>query len=202
MDSNIKFWERFAKLYTPLQEKTNQKLYDEVSKECEKYIDKDKTVLELACGTGQYTFSLYEKAKSFVATDFSPKMIEELKKRCPSEIKCEVQDATNITYDDNSFDVVMIANALHIMPEPDKAMAEIVRVIKPNGVLLAPTFIYNGHENNLRLWIMSKVGFKTFHKWDEKEYNKYIESYGFKILESQIYESDLLPENFVACEKV
>lgn len=34
----------------------------------------------------------------------------------------------------------MIANALHIMPKPDEALKEIKRVLKPEGILIAPTF--------------------------------------------------------------
>lgn len=41
-----------------------------------------------------------------------------------------------------TFDVVVIANALHIMPAPDPAMKEIYRVLKKGGILFAPTFVY------------------------------------------------------------
>ncbi|MFQ9418242.1 MAG: class I SAM-dependent methyltransferase [Lachnospiraceae bacterium] len=42
----------------------------------------------------------------------------------------EVADATDLPYENHSFDVVLIANALHIMPEPEKALKEIERVLK------------------------------------------------------------------------
>ena len=59
-----------------------------------------------------------------------------------NNISFSVQDATKLTYNSEEFDVVVIANALHIMPEPNKALAEIHRVLKPNGILFAPTFVY------------------------------------------------------------
>ena len=43
-------------------------------------------------------------------------------------------------YADQSFDVVIVVNALHIVPEPEKALSEIRRVLKDDGVLVAPTF--------------------------------------------------------------
>ena len=43
----------------------------------------------------------------------------------PSNLHFEVADATTLPYDDNSFDVVLIANALHVMPAPEKALKEI-----------------------------------------------------------------------------
>ena len=42
------------------------------------------------------------------------------------------------------FDAAVISNALHIMPEPEKALAEIRRVLKPGGILIAPTFMAVG----------------------------------------------------------
>ena len=38
----------------------------------------------------------------------------------PSNLRFEVADATALPYEDNSFDVVLIANALHVMPNPEK----------------------------------------------------------------------------------
>lgn len=67
------------------------------------------------------------------------------------------------------FDVVLIANALHIMPQPDEALKEIRRVLKPNGILIAPTFVYEGEINKVRLLVMEKIGFKTFYQWTSKE---------------------------------
>ena len=41
-----------------------------------------------------------------------------------------------------SFDVVIVSNALHIVPQPEKALREIKRVLKDDGVLIAPTFTH------------------------------------------------------------
>ena len=50
-------------------------------------------------------------------------------------------DATALPYADDSFDAVLIANALHVMPEPEKALREIDRVLRPGGILIAPNFM-------------------------------------------------------------
>lgn len=79
--------------------------------------------------------------KMLEAADFSEEMIREAKKHPSSaRLHYSVQDATNLTYADASFDAVVISNALHIMPEPEKALAEIRRVLKQDGILFAPTF--------------------------------------------------------------
>ena len=197
MDSNLKFWQKSAKLYTPMQEKKNGSMYKNVAKKCEKYI-RGKTVLELACGTGQLTAPLAQLAGLWEATDFSPNMIKEAESRnIPCASFC-VQDATKLPYATSSFDVVIIANALHIMPEPEKAMSEIKRVLKPHGILIAPTFVYVGKANRLRLFLINTFGFKTYHKWTDKDLEKFIESFDFKVMETQMLPADPLPNLFIA----
>lgn len=104
------------------------------------------------------------------------------------------QDATQLKYKDNSFDVVVIANALHIMPEPDKALFEIHRVLKENGILFAPTFVYEEGYSKFFIWLMEKAGFKTFHKWTKKEYENYVSNKGFLIKNSLLEKGKPLPE--------
>ena len=49
-----------------------------------------------------------------------------------------------LPFEKNSFDVVIISNALHIIPNPEKVLSEIARVLKTGGLLIAPNFV---HEN-------------------------------------------------------
>lgn len=100
-------------------------------------------LLELACGSGQLSFSLSKYTKSWIRTDFSEQMICEAKKSGEYEnLIFEIADATSLSFEDGKFDCVLIANALHIMPNPYKAMKEIYRVLKPNGISFAPTFLF------------------------------------------------------------
>ena len=94
-------------------------------------------MLELATGPGMIAKHIASSAKSVTATDFAPKMIETAKKgSVPDNVSFEVADATNLRYQNDSFDLVVIANALHIIPEPEKALAEIDRVLKLLFVLV------------------------------------------------------------------
>ena len=65
-----------------------------------------------------------------------------------------------MTYEDEKFDVVVIANALHIMPQPEKALKEIHRVLKKDGILFAPTFVYKKGYSKFLIWLMEKPGLK------------------------------------------
>ena len=67
-------------------------------------------------------------------------MIRQAKKQVhSSRLHFSVQDATQLPYGPESFDAVVISNALHVMPHPEKALAEAWRVLKPGGWLFAPT---------------------------------------------------------------
>ncbi len=192
--SNKKFWERIAFLYTGFMKK-NDTAYIELCGYIQKHLTYADSVLELACGTGQLTYRLAGEVDSWTATDFSSKMIEEAKKQGKvHKIEFAVEDATALTYNDEMFDVVVIANALHIMPEPDKALLEICRVLKQGGFLIAPTFVYDGNYNKLLIWMMEKVGFHTFHKWKAREIKDFVASYGFTIESGEIVKAKPLDE--------
>lgn len=203
VNSNIYFWNRTAKLYTAIQESNNKILYDKLCSRISKYFNKNTRVLELACGTGQLTSRLGDKVLYWEATDFSEKMVSVTKKRFKTSgsVHCKVEDATNLTCDNSIFDVVLIANALHIMPNPDKALKEIYRVLKPNGFLIAPTFVYDGYVNTFKIDMLEKAGFKTFHKWKSAEFENFVEQRNFHILESYLIRDNFLPECVLVCKK-
>jgi len=123
--------------------KKDKGVYDKVCEYIRPHLNKDMEVLELACGSGQLSFNLSKHTKSWIGTDFSEQMIQEAKKRGEYEnLTFETADAVALSYSYEKFDCVLIANALHIMPKPDEAMKEIYRVLKPNGTLFAPTFLW------------------------------------------------------------
>ena len=202
VNSNISFWNKTANIYTALQENRNKILYDKLCSRISKYFNKKTRVLELACGTGQITSRLCGKVMSWEATDFSVRMTAVTSRRFKnSNVSCRVEDATNLTYDNSLFDVVVIANALHIMPNPEKALREIYRVLKPNGFLIAPTFVYDGYVNKIKVSMLEKTGFKTYHKWKAVEYEDFVEQSNFRIVESYIIRDNFLPECVLICKK-
>ena len=192
--SNKKFWDKLAKLYAPLMEKDTS-FYNEICREICPYLNDKMEVIELACGSGQLSFNLSKHTKSWLATDFSEKMILEAKKRGGNEkLTFAVADATMLLFDNEKFDCVVIANALHIMPKPDEAMKEIYRVLKPNGTLFAPTFLWKeGKQRKMIKSLMSILGFKMYQEWDKKEFEDFIKEYGFSVVEMKLAHGGLAP---------
>ncbi len=191
-NTNVSFWNRIAFLYSKFMKK-NDGIYHTACEKIAPFLNESFDVLELACGTGQFSYTLAKKSKSYIATDFSSKMVEQTEKNYTGDkARFEVQDATKLTYNENSFDVVLIANALHVMPNPELAMSEIQRVLKPNGLLIAPTFVFDKHTSKLRIWILEHIGFRTYNKWDSVELVDFVARHSFEIVSSEtIHDSSL-----------
>ena len=201
--SNKKFWDKFAKLYAPFMKK-DQDVYDQVCEDIRPYLNPNMKVLELACGSGQLSFSLSKHTKTWIATDFSEPMIREAQKRgAYDKLSFEVADASALTYADEAFDCVLIANALHIMPNPEVAMKEIHRVLKADGLLFAPTFLWKeGKQRSVLKRIMSFVGFKMYQEWDKKQFADFIAQHGFSVLEMKLVYEALAPIGVMIAQKV
>jgi len=205
-NNNKRFWQLYAKGYGPIMNIIGKGFYEDLCAEIAEDFTGKENILELACGSGQLSFYLADKCSSYTATDFSENMIKEASKKNKASVnglKFELQDATAITYPDNTFDVVVIANALHIMPDPDKAMKEISRVLKSGGTLYAPTFVYN-KDRKLTFWIkiISKVGFKSYNKWTVEEFSDYIQGYGFSVEYTKVIDAGISPLVKLKAQKI
>ena len=179
-------WDTFAPVYERAM-KSQKNIYDFLYKEISEAVS-GKTVLELATGPGLIARHIAHSAKSVTATDFAPKMIETAKKASvPQNVIFETADATNLSYEDDSFDAIIIANALHIIPNPEKALSEINRVLKSDGILIAPNFIER-EKGKKNLWqkILTFAGIKFAHEWTAEEYKAFLESMGWKITKSEV----------------
>ena len=143
MQKHKNFWDKNAGRYDRFMRK-DRAAYEEMY-ELIRPVVKAKTVLELATGTGLIARHIVNAAAHIEATDASAEMILEAKRDNRSaKLHFSVQDMFHLPYADKSFDVVIVSNALHIVPQPEKALAEIRRVLKDEGILLAPTFTHAG----------------------------------------------------------
>ena len=174
-------WDIFAPVYE-FAMRSQKSIYDYMYERIGE-VAQGKDVLELATGPGMIARHIAPHANHVVATDFAPKMIETARKaKNPENVRFEVADATSLRFEDKSFDVVVIANALHIIPNPEKALAEIRRVLKDDGVLIAPNFIFReGGKRNLWQKFLSLVGVRFAHEWTENEYRSFLKANGWTI---------------------
>ena len=129
---NKRIWDLYAPIYERAM-RADQKVYDFMYERIPGRI-RNRDVLEIATGPRLLARHVAPAARTMLATDYSDGMIARAKKgECPANLRFEVADATALPYGEKSFDVVLIANALHIIPEPEKALSEIDRVLRPGG---------------------------------------------------------------------
>ncbi|MBQ8538437.1 MAG: class I SAM-dependent methyltransferase [Ruminococcus sp.] len=194
-------WDLYAPFYNASR-KLERKAYEEMYKKIRKAI-KDRYVLELATGTGIIAKNVAQSAKHINATDYSEKMIDIAKKEIHiSNLDFSIQDARNLAYADNSYDAVIISNALHIMPDAQKALAEIDRVLKPNGILIAPTYIWKKitFKQRISSCFLKIFGFKVENNWTKDEYIKYLTDNGWTCKKAKVLNASF-PLCYVECTK-
>ena len=185
-----KTWDIYAPIYKRAM-KADQKIYDFMYERIPEMI-REREALELAAGPGLLAKHVAPYAKRMIATDYSEGMISEAKKgSCPDNLTFEVADAMDLPYGDFSFDAVLIANALHIVPDPEMVLKEIGRVLRPGGLLIAPNFVEHKGTLGSRIWsgILSIAGVRFEHQWSEKEYLEFLESNGWRVKFSQKMEA-------------
>lgn len=177
-----KTWDLYAPIYKRAM-KADQQIYDFMYERIPEVI-RDKEVLELATGPGLLAKHIAPAASRIVATDYSDGMIAEAKKdECPENLTFEVADAMQLSYEDDSFDAVLIANALHIVPDPKQVLREIDRVLRPSGLLIAPNFVEHKGTLGSRLWsgILTLAGVRFEHQWSAQEYLDFLEDNGWHV---------------------
>lgn len=177
-----KTWDLYAPIYERAM-RADQRIYTFMYERIPAVI-RDRDVLEIATGPGLLAKRVAPAARTMLATDYSDGMIAQAKKGdCPANLRFEVADATKLPYTDNSFDAVLIANALHIIPEPEKALREIDRVLRPGGILIAPNFVEHKGTHLSRLWsgILVLAGVRFEHQWTGAEYLAWLEAHGWRV---------------------
>ncbi len=191
MDTELYFWEKVAGIYEML-DKT--KVYQQLYKLIRANITTDLDVLDVGCASGLISRAIADQAKKVYAVDYSKKMIDKAKEQNTKDnIYYSVQDSTNLEFENKAFDLVIIANVLHIVKNPEDCLREIKRVLKDNGTLIAPIYIWkNLSFKGKILGLLTKLrGIPTPMKWDSEEYINFLKQNGFSCTKHIIIEASI-----------
>ncbi len=95
-----------------------------------------KRLLDLGCGAGENSVYFAKKGAFCVASDYSPGMVEVALKLAENngvQVEGKTVNAMDLDFPDNTFDIVYASNLLHHLPDPQRAIREMYRVLKPGG---------------------------------------------------------------------
>lgn len=167
------FWDMIAGVYDLFEKLYNGRCYDKTGARVAQEINKDDIVLECACGTGSISNPVAKKCKKLFATDMSVNMIKRAKKNCNdrTNIIFRKADIMSIRCKDNRFDKVIAGNVIHVLDEPYKAVDELLRVCKPGGKVIIPTYINAGKRSSELL--VKFLGFCGAHFTNQFDKNSY-----------------------------
>jgi phosphatidylethanolamine/phosphatidyl-N-methylethanolamine N-methyltransferase len=127
-------------------------------------------ILEVGVGTG-LSLSDYSKRNRIVGIDISQPMLDKARTRVETmQLRhvesLAVMDAEQLAYPDASFDVVVAQYVVTAIPNPERALDEFVRVVRPGGEIVVTTRIgaETGLRGTLEKWLMpltSRLGWRT-----------------------------------------
>jgi phosphatidylethanolamine/phosphatidyl-N-methylethanolamine N-methyltransferase len=138
-------------------------------------------------------------ARRYIATDATPEMLDLLTHRVAEVPGVEVRraDALSLDFDAASFDVVLIANLVHLLDDPGSAIREAGRVLRPGGKLVIPTF---AHGQGLLARFLSRLlglsGFPVVTRFRDEQLDALVANNGFEILSARWFRG-FLPIRFV-----
>ena len=137
------FWDQVAWVYDIFANFINRRANRALCATVEELISPTDEVLECACGTGLLSGVMAKRCRRLVATDFSANMLKRAKKKFGAydNVEFEQADIMQLRFPDESFDVVVAANVIHLLDEPYRALKELDRVCRTGGRLIIPTYM-------------------------------------------------------------
>ena len=149
-DENEAYWTNRASGYSEVNKdelRTQQKavwtceLTEQIEAAFPGVAPENLRVLDMGCGPGFFSIILARAGYRVTAADYTPAMLDEARANARNEgveqaIDFCRMDAENLEATNDTFDVVVSRNLTWNLPHPERAYAEWLRVLKPDGLLL------------------------------------------------------------------
>lgn len=145
-------------------------------------------ILEVAIGTGR-NLSYYPKELAVTGIELSPEMLAIARKRAADlgrDVELRAGDAADLPFPDASFDTVSCVLALCSIPDPERAVGEMHRVLVPGGRLLLVDHIGSSWRALYAAqWLVEQVTRRTAGEYFTRRQRPLVEAAGFEIQEAE-----------------
>lgn len=177
-NKNVHIWNKWSSIYDKLLFPTEAS-YANLTLKIIKSIEYTDKVLEIATGTGQVALSLSPYCKTIDAIDYSTAMISKARHNMDflkfQNVNFSVSNAENLPYNSNTYDVVILSNALHTLENPDCVIHEIKRILKPGGKLITANFLHAENTRSMMLiHALTLIGYPIYRTFNESSYHNYL----------------------------
>lgn len=165
----------------------------------------NERVLDIGTGTGEIPFAIADAVDSIIAIDSSSKMIEISKEKALQKnirnIDFSVMDCHEIDYSPKSFDVIIVANLLHLIAEPESFTRGLATFLRDDGLIILPTFL---HAYNPEVIEISKsletMGHPIVNRFSQDSFVSLAENAGFAVKEMLVLEN-IMPMAYLSAKK-
>ncbi len=165
----VGFWDRFAPSYDRFMRHVRRG-YGGLTARVRAAVWPEADVVELATGTGLIALAIAPLVRSVIGIDLSEAMVAIARGKAASvgaaNATFRVRDGASTGLPDESADVVIACNVLHVMPDPERLVREMLRLAKPGGLIVVASYC---HGQNLLTrcvsYLLGLKGFEARQKW-------------------------------------
>jgi len=211
MTSDSAFWTKIARKYAkdPI---ADMAAYEKTLEVTKSYLKPTDQVLEIGRGTGSTAISLAPMVAQYTATDFSNGMIEIAEERQAeaglTNMTCRVA-SSDTAAQDQTFDVVLALNLLHLIEDVDASLGDVSKALKPQGTFISKTVTTPKGAMPLKiklmLWalpIAQWLGKAPFVRFDDpQDLEKRIVAQAFEIFETKS-DTGVPPRHYIVARKI
>lgn len=161
-----------------------------------------ETILDVACGTGELEKLLLQQnpQQKITGVDISEEMLKTAKQKLSAypQVAWQTAEASDLPFDNCSFDLVVCASSLHYFKDPIASLAEMKRVIKSDGRVIILDW-----SKDYWVWQVIDLALKVFdsahHKtYTQKQFHHLLKQVGFKIKRATQFRYGILWQFMIA----
>ena len=203
MSNAAQFWDRQASRYDTT-EKHYEPTYKRIVENTRRYLNAGSTVLDYGCGTGTITVEIAPEVNVVRALDLSSGMIDVAKSKAVERGIKNITFARGTLFEQQeSFDVILAFNILHLLQHTSQVMQKIHTLLKPGGLFISATGCLAEKRSlvSFLMPLLSKTGIVPYvRSFKAAELKASIVEGGFHIIETEILVQEP-PSYFIVAEK-